>query len=135
MFGYAYRYISTYRVKNGHQYVMFSCEKHGEQTQRLDCHFKSGCKWCKILDSNRRNHALTYVIGVIHGKNKKRVSSCVNDNGKQIFCGYFDDELEAFNAYCKKKYEIINEVAEKYKGKVDVRIYNALKNYKIEITD
>ncbi len=76
-----------------------------------------------------------YVIGVKYDKYKDKLMASVNKNGKQIFCGYFDNELEAFNAYCNKKYEIINDVAEKYKGKVDVRIYNALKNYKIEITD
>lgn len=242
MFGYAYRYISTYRVKNGPQYVTFSCEKHGKQTQRLDCHFKSGCKWCKILDSNRRNHPLTYgvgvndvadvwrkhrkafsvwrsmmcrcynekqrskaptykdctvceewltlsnfikwfdehyiegyeldkdvikkgnrvycpeccafvpreinmvllrrqkcrgkyPIGVIFDERKNFYRASVNFRGKTYFCGYFNTKEEAFYAYKRKKKEVIDIIAEEYKEKIDPRVYNALKNYKIEITD
>lgn len=74
-------------------------------------------------------------IGVIFDERKNFYRASVNFRGKTYFCGYFNIENEAFEAYKTKKEEIINIVAEEYKDKIDPRVYNALKNYKIEITD
>ena len=47
----------------------------------------------------------------------------------------FKTELEAFNAYKKAKESFVKEQAEKWKGKIDPRAYEALMNYQVEITD
>lgn len=53
--------------------------------------------------------------------------------GKYI--GLFATEIEAFYVYKEAKEAYIKEVAEKYKGQIDHRVYESLMNWKIEITD
>ena len=48
---------------------------------------------------------------------------------------YFNTELEAFNAYKKAKGSFVKEQANKFKSQIDIRAYNALMNYTVEITD
>ena len=48
---------------------------------------------------------------------------------------YFKTELEAFNAYKEAKESFVKEQANKWKGKIDERAYQALINYTVEITD
>ena len=43
--------------------------------------------------------------------------------------------IEAFNAYKQAKESFVKEQANKWKGKIGERAYNALMNYKVEITD
>ena len=60
----------------------------------------------------------------------------VNKNkGKQEWLGYFKTELEAFKAYKEAKESFVKEQAEKWEGKIDIRAYNALMNYEVNITD
>ena len=49
--------------------------------------------------------------------------------------GLFNTEIEAFNAYKTAKEAFVKEQANKWKGKIDDRAYNALMNYQVEITD
>ena len=57
------------------------------------------------------------------------------NKGKQEHLGCFKTELEAFNAYKVAKESFIKEQAEKWKGQIDDRAYEALINYQVEITD
>ena len=60
----------------------------------------------------------------------------VNKNkGKQEHLGYFKTELEAFNAYKQAKEAFVKEQANKWKGKIDDRAYEALMNYQVNIDD
>lgn len=54
---------------------------------------------------------------------------------KNKHIGLFQTEVEAFYAYKEAKEAYIKEVAEKWKGQIDPRVYNALMNYQVEITD
>ena len=77
-----------------------------------------------------------YLIGVSWNKrNKAFVAQVSKNKGKQEYLGYFNTELEAFKAYKKAKESFIKEQAEKWKGKIDERAYEALINYAVEITD
>ena len=77
-----------------------------------------------------------YLIGVSWHKTKKAFVARVNKNkGKQEYLGYFNTEIEAFNAYKTAKESFIKEQAEKWKSQIDPRAYNALMNYQVEITD
>ena len=49
--------------------------------------------------------------------------------------GRFDTPEEAFQAYKQVKESYIKEVAEKWKDQIDPRVYEALMNWKVEITD
>ena len=77
-----------------------------------------------------------YLIGVCWSKTANAFVSRVSRNkGMQEHLGVFNTELEAFNAYKTAKEAFVKEQAEKWKGKIDPRAYNALMNYTVEITD
>ena len=77
-----------------------------------------------------------HLIGVYWCKKDKAfVARVKKSKGKSEYLGYFKTEVEAFNAYKKAKESFIKEQAEKWKGKIDERAYNALMNYEVDITD
>ena len=77
-----------------------------------------------------------HLIGVSWCNKGKAFRAMVNKNkGKQEYLGYFNTELEAFNAYKVAKESFIKEQADKWKDKIDDRAYEALMNYQVEITD
>lgn len=60
----------------------------------------------------------------------------VNKNkGKRERLGLFKTELEAFKAYKVAKESFVKEQANKWKGQIDDRAYNALMNYEVNIDD
>ena len=76
------------------------------------------------------------LIGVSwHKRDKVFMAQISKNKGKREHLGYFKTELEAFNAYKTAKESFVKEQAEKWKDKIDERAYNALMNYKVEITD
>ena len=77
-----------------------------------------------------------YLIGVCWRKKDKAFIAQVNKNkGKQEYLGLFNTEIEAFNAYKQAKENFIKEQANKWKSQIDLRAYEALMNYQVEITD
>ena len=77
-----------------------------------------------------------HLIGVSWSKRNKAFRARVNKNkGKSEHLGYFNTEIEAFEAYKKAKEFFIKEQAEKWKSQIDPRAYEALINYTVEITD
>ena len=89
----------------------------------------------KIL-TKRTTSRGEYLIGVSWDKRDMAFISRVNKNtGKSEYLGYFNTELEAFNAYKQAKESFIKEQANKWKSQIDDRTYNALMNYTVEITD
>ena len=77
-----------------------------------------------------------HLIGVCWCKTNKAFRAMVSKNkGKQEHLGYFNTELEAFNAYKQAKESFIKEQANKWKSQIDERAYKALLNYQVEITD
>ena len=75
------------------------------------------------------------VIGVCYSKAHKKYLSKVRKYGKLIHLGHFDTEIEAFIVYKEAKESFVKEQANKWKGKIDERAYNALMNYEVNITD
>ena len=77
-----------------------------------------------------------YLIGVSWCNTKKVFVAQVSKNkGKSEHLGFFNAELEAFKAYKEAKESFVKEQANKWKGKIDERAYQALINYTVEITD
>ena len=77
-----------------------------------------------------------HLIGVYWNKKDKAFVAQVNKNkGKPEYLGYFNTEIEAFNAYKQAKENYIKELANKWKDQIDPRAYEALMSYKVEITD
>ena len=92
----------------------------------------------KLLLTNkgrRRN-----IIGSSKKGNKwEAFLSALDKDGKRIrvHIGYFDSPQEAFAAYKLAKESYVKEVAQKYydNNEITEKVYNALMNYKVEITD
>ena len=75
------------------------------------------------------------LIGATFNKRLGKYVSQINLCNSKKHLGVFDSEIEAFNSYKKAKECHIKELANKWKGKIDDRAYEALMNYTVEITD
>ena len=77
-----------------------------------------------------------YLIGVYWSKTANAFKATVRKNkGKQEHLGYFNTELEAYNAYKIAKEAFVKEQANKFKSQIDQRAYNALMSYEVSIDD
>ena len=77
-----------------------------------------------------------HLIGVYWNKTNKAFRAMVSKNkGKQEHLGYFNTELEAFNAYKQAKESFVKEQANKWKSQIDERAYEALMNYEVSVDD
>ena len=85
---------------------------------------------------NRKNDRGKYPIGV-SCKNNHFTGSVSIGNGKSIYIGWYKSKEEAFKAYKSIKESYIKRTAQDFfnDGLIDENVYNALMNYKIEITD
>ena len=77
-----------------------------------------------------------HLIGVSwHDKGKAFEARVSKSKGKSEHLGYFKTEIGAFKAYKKAKEAFVKEQANKWKGKIDERAYEALLNYEVNIDD
>lgn len=74
-----------------------------------------------------------YPIGVC--RKGKKYGATLNCNKTRVYLGTFDTITDAFNVYKKMKEKRIKEIADKWKDQLEPRVYEALYNYKVEITD
>lgn len=86
------------------------------------------------LFTTRRLCRGKYLVGVVKFKNGK-YHSALSINKKITHLGCFKTEMDAFFAYKKAKEDYIKSVAYKWKDMLESRVYEALLNYKVEITD
>lgn len=86
--------------------------------------------------TNRRLHRGTEPIGVYKTRNNTYSAHCGVD-GVQLHLGTYPTPEEAFLAYKEAKENYFKELAEKYykEGKITERVYRALLDYRVEITD
>ena len=83
-------------------------------------------------DKKRGEH----LIGVCWSNtNKAFVAQVRKNKGEREWLGYFKTEIEAFNAYKQAKEIRVKEIAEKWKDRIDLRAYQALMNYEVNIDD
>lgn len=96
---------------------------------------------CEInsLLTKRQNHRGNTPIGVKYCKAKRRLKdyykASFTKGNEKVYLGSFKTPEEAFQAYKVAKEEWIKEVANKYKEKLEPRVYDALMKYEVEITD
>ena len=74
-------------------------------------------------------------IGVHYCNRDKKYISKLKIDSKNVCLGYYNTPVEAFNVYKEAKEQQAKVLAERWKDKIDERAYNALMNYKVEITD
>lgn len=85
----------------------------------------------------RKEYRGDYPIGVCENglKYASYYDRYIDGKSKKIYLGSFNNPIKAFNAYKEGKEAYIKEVAEDYKDKIPERLYIAMMNYKVEITD
>lgn len=76
-----------------------------------------------------------YPVGVSFNKNTGRYSASCHKNGKQITVGEYETPEQAFIAYKIFKEIVIKEVAEKWKDQIDIRVYDSLMLWSIDVED
>lgn len=91
------------------------------------------------LFTKRQNYRGKTPIGVVYCKPQRCFKECYKatiTRGKgSKYIGTFATPVDAFNAYKREKEKWIKEVADKWKDQLEPRVYKALYNYKVEITD
>jgi len=76
-----------------------------------------------------------YPIGVYEDKQAGKFKVRISVEGKHKHVGRYYCEKEAFYAYKVAKEAYIKEVANKWKGQIDPRVYGALMCYEVDIDD
>lgn len=74
-------------------------------------------------------------IGVCWDKVRKKYSSYCGNGRQQIRLGFYNTEIEAFEAYKTFKELVIKDIALEYKNELDTRVFEAMCQYKVELTD
>lgn len=87
-----------------------------------------------LLTSCASARGSSFIGTSLYKLNGRYKAKCLDD-GKQVFLGYHTKEIDAFNAYKNYKETLIKRVANEYKEVLDGRVYQALLNYTVEITD
>lgn len=94
-------------------------------------------KRINLLFLNRGAHRGSLPIGVkrcTRNKAKYEVQAR-NGTGKRIYKGIYNSPEEAFQAFKVFKEEVIRNTVEEFKGMIPDKLYRAMYQYKIEITD
>lgn len=85
------------------------------------------------LFTSRKHERGEYPIGV--RMKEGHIIAQINYMGKKIHLGTFSTVEDAFKAYKRAKEKYIKEYADNHKEEITEKVYNALYNYDIEITD
>lgn len=83
----------------------------------------------------RGNDRGVYPLGVYFNKKSENFVAQVNIDKKRTTLGRYASVEAAFAAYKVAKEKVIKDVANRYKDKLDPRTYEALINWKVEVTD
>lgn len=85
---------------------------------------------------SRKSTRGKYPIGVQLDERAKRFRASISGgSGKTIHLGRFDTADHAFQAYKEAKEALFKKLAEKWDGRVDNEVYQALINYNVSIGD
>lgn len=73
-----------------------------------------------------------YLQGVYFHKGRNKFVAGININGKKKGLGYYDNELEAYNAYKKAKEQYVKEKALEWREDIAADVYHALMNWQLK---
>ena len=95
--------------------------------------------WINLLFTKRDANRGDCPIGVSYRKQSKKYEAKCHINGKKISLGYYNTIEQAFNAYKQAKENEIKRIANDCVSKgymtKDSRLYKAMINYQVKITD
>lgn len=123
--------------------IWYEAHDYGEESQDLDKDilFKDNtmyspetcCLAPHIINGTRARG--NYPLGVYFDNEKNKFRASLAVSGEQIKLGWYDTSEEAFARYKKYKEDFIQDLAEQYKDEIPHKLYDALMDWKIEITD
>ena len=87
------------------------------------------------LLTNKKMGSKSIKSGVSFNKERGKYIVGFSKGSKTKHIGYFVTELEAFLAYKEAKEQQIKVVANRWKDQIDPRVYDALMNWEVDITD
>ena len=89
------------------------------------------------LFTNRKANRGELPLGVYKEEKNGRTCyrACMAVSSKNIKLGTFKTPEEAFQKYKEYKEQYIKDTAKRYKDKIPYSVYEAMMNWKIEITD
>ena len=74
-------------------------------------------------------------VGVWYDNEKGKFRSGLSYCGQMIKLGTFNTTEEAFKRYKVYKEDLIRDIAEQYKGEIPYKVYEAMKNWEVDIED
>lgn len=74
-------------------------------------------------------------IGVCFNRAVGKFNACLKSDGKRKHLGYFTSPEHAYLAYKLAKEAECKRIAEEYKSEIDHRVYRALLEYTVEVSD
>lgn len=92
-------------------------------------------KAVNTLFVNGRKNRGDYPLGVYFDKDKNKYRACMAFMGRNIKLGTFDTVEDAFARYKEYKEDFIKDMAEQYREKIPDKVYRAMMNWEVEITD
>ena len=87
------------------------------------------------LTINTESKRGIYPVGVSYNENTRNYSTYMSAYSKLKYLGRYNTPEQAFLAYKIAKESYIKEVAEKWRDKIDPRVYDALMKWEINIDD
>lgn len=87
------------------------------------------------LLNTRKASRGNWPVGVTLDKRKQRFVAQISRGCEHDYIGSYNNPRDAFIAYKREKELYAKQLANKYKDQVDTRVYDALMNYTVEITD
>lgn len=76
-----------------------------------------------------------YPPGVYFDKDNQKYRACMSFMGSNIKLGTFDSPEAAFSRYKEYKEDFIKDIAEQYRGKLPDKVYRAMMERTVEVTD
>ena len=86
-----------------------------------------------IIKQNKKRG--DFPVGVTYHKNTGNFVAQLSTSTGRKHVGAFNNVIDAFAAYRKAKETYLVELAEKWKGSIDERAYDALISYQVSIDD
>lgn len=126
-----YNWFNNHYVKDWHLDKDILVKGNKEYSPDKCCFVPQGVN---NLLTKRQNHRGNFPIGV-HQTSDNGYRIIVSKEGRFSRIGKFRAIEDAFNAYKKAKEEQIKRIADKYKKQLEPRVYKALYEYQVEITD
>lgn len=83
--------------------------------------------------TNAKQNKGEFPTGVVYRNDIKKYRTRMSIDGKYIHLGNFMTKEEAYKCYCDARNKQAKVLAQRYKGKIENRVYNTLINYDEEL--